>query len=52
MTTKKWKQPTPLQEFNIAMRATDTWIAKEMIKHDAEIKENLELLREARNVQG
>lgn len=52
MSTKRWKQPTPTEEFYIAMRATETWIKKEMIKHDAEIKANLELLREGRNEQG
>jgi hypothetical protein len=50
MANKNWKPLTPTQEFHKAMRETDAWIKKEMIKHAPEIEENIRLIQESRNV--
>ena len=48
MTTRKWKAPTPTQEFNKAMKELDAWIVKDMIASDAEIKDNIRKIIEAK----
>jgi len=51
MSGKKYPKLTPTQQYEKYMRATDEWIKKEMIKHDAEIRANLERI-EAERVKG
>lgn len=48
MSPKRYTKLTPTQEYEKYMRATDEWVKKEMIKHDAEIRANLERMEAAR----
>jgi uncharacterized HAD superfamily protein len=45
-----YKKLTDKQQYEKYMLAYDKWVEKEMIKHDAEIRANIEKLRAEREV--
>lgn len=49
MANKNWKPLTPKQEYEKAMRDTDAWVKKEMIKHADEIELMLQAMEAERD---
>jgi hypothetical protein len=48
MAQRRYTKLTPKQEYEKYMRATDEWIKKEMIEHDAEIRADLDRMEQAK----
>jgi len=48
MAQRRYTKLTPKQEYEKYMRATDEWIKKEMIAHDAEIRADLDRMEQAK----